>query len=66
MIENFLNLFRKKIIIPLVRRGIPTGQWCEVYKNDKYYKVLVRQYGFPLPQQIEVEPVEENVTSKTK
>jgi hypothetical protein len=66
MIENFLNLFRKKIIIPLVRRGIPTGQWCEVYKNDKYYKVLVRQYGLPLPQQIEVEPVEENVTSKTK
>jgi hypothetical protein len=66
MIENFLNLFRKKIIIPLVRRGVPTGQWCEVYKNDKYYKVLVRQYGLPLPQQIEVEPVEENVTSKTK
>jgi len=66
MIENFLNLFRKKIIIPLVRRGIPTGQWCEVYKNDKYYKVLVRQYGLPLPQQIEVEPVEENLASKTK
>jgi hypothetical protein len=66
MIENFLNLFRKKIIIPLVRRGIPTGQWCEVYKNDKYYKVLVRQYGLPLPQQIEVEPVEENFAPKTK
>jgi hypothetical protein len=64
--RRLLNLFRKKIIIPLVRRGIPTGQWCEVYKNDKYYKVLVRQYGLPLPQQIEVEPVEENVTSKTK
>jgi hypothetical protein len=66
MIENFLNLFRKKIIIPLVRRGIPTGQWVEIYKNDKYYKVLVREYGEPLPSQIEVEPVEENVTSKTK
>ena len=49
-----------------VKKGIPTGQWCEVYKNDKYYKVLVRQYGLPLPQQIEVEPVEENLASKTK
>ena len=50
----------------MVRRGVPTGQWVEIYKNDKYYKVLVREYGEPLPSQIEVEPVEENVTSKTK
>jgi hypothetical protein len=64
--RRLLNLFRKKITIPLVRRGIPTGQWVEIYKNDKYYKVLVREYGEPLPSQIEVEPVEENVTSKTK
>ena len=64
--RRLLNLFRKKIIIPLVRRGIPTGQWVEIYKNDKYYKVLVREYGEPLPSQIEVEPVEENVISKTK
>ena len=66
MIERLLNLFRKPIIIPLVRKGIPTGQWVEVYKNDKYYKVLVREYGFPLPSQIEVEPVEENLAPKTK
>ena len=64
--RRLLNLFRKKIIIPLVRRGIPTGQWVEIYKNDKYYKVLVREYGEPLPSQIEVEPVEENFASKTK
>ena len=64
--RRLLNLFRKKIIIPLVRRGIPTGQWVEIYKNDKYYKVLVREYGEPLPSQIEVEPVEENLAYKTK
>jgi hypothetical protein len=64
--RRLLNLFRKKIIIPLVRRGVPTGQWVEIYKNDKYYKVLVREYGEPLPSQIEVEPVEENLASKTK
>ena len=64
--RRLLNLFRKKIIIPLVRRGVPTGQWVEIYKNDKYYKVLVREYGEPLPSQIEVEPVKENFASKTK
>lgn len=64
--RRLLNLFRKKIIIPLVRKGIPTGQWVEIYKNDKYYKVLVREYGEPLPSQIEVEPVEGNLTSKNK
>ena len=66
MIENFLNLFRKKITIPLVRKGIPTGQWIEIYKNDKYYKALVRAYGKPLPTTIETVPVEENLASKTK
>jgi hypothetical protein len=65
-LRRLLNLFRKKITIPLVCRGIPTGHWVEIYKNDKYYKVLVREYGEPLPSQIEVEPVKENVTSKTK
>jgi hypothetical protein len=49
------NLFKKKIIIPLVRNGQPTGQWVEIYKNDKYYKMLVSRYGEPLPKQIEVE-----------
>jgi hypothetical protein len=50
------NFFRRKpIIIPLVRQGQPTGQWVEVFKNDKYYKMLVERYGEPLPKQIEVE-----------
>jgi len=49
------NLFKKKIIIPLVKNGQPTGQWVEIYKNDKYYKMLVSRYGEPLPKQIEVE-----------
>jgi len=54
------NLFKKKpIIIPLTRKGTLTGQWIEVYKNDKYYNMLVQRYGLPLPKQIEVEPVEE-------
>lgn len=54
------NLFKKKpITIPLTRRGVPTGQWIEVYKNDKYYNMLVQRYGLPLPKQIEVEPIEE-------
>lgn len=57
--NTIFNLFRKKIKIPLVRGGKPTGQWVEVYKNDKYYKILVEQYGEPLPKQIEVEPVYE-------
>lgn len=30
MIRRLINLFRKPIIIPLVRKGIPTGQWIEV------------------------------------
>ena len=64
--RRLLNLFRKKIIIPLVRRGVPTGQWVEIYKNDKYYKALVRAYGKPLPTTIETVPVEENLASKTK
>ena len=55
--NRIFNLFRKKIIIPLTRKGVPTGQWVEVYKNDKYYKILVSQYGEPLPKQIEVEPL---------
>jgi hypothetical protein len=57
MMERLFNLFRKKIIIPLTRNGESTGQWIEVYKNDKYYKILVSQYGEPLPKQIEVEPI---------
>jgi hypothetical protein len=55
--NRIFNLFRKKIIIPLVKKGVPTGQWVEIYKNDKYYKILVAQYGEPLPKQIEVEPI---------
>lgn len=61
MFNKLLNLFRKPIIIPLVRRNIPTGQWVEVYKNDKYYNMLVQRYGLPLPKQIEVEPIEEKI-----
>jgi hypothetical protein len=64
--RRLLNLFRKKITIPLVRKGIPTGQWIEIYKNDKYYKALVRAYGKPLPTTIETVPVEENLAPKTK
>jgi hypothetical protein len=60
MIRKFLNLFRKPIIIPLTTNGVENGTWIEIYKNDKYYKMLVQRYGLPLPQQIEVEPVEEN------
>lgn len=54
---NIINLFRKKIIIPLVKNGQPTGQWVEIYKNDKYYKMLISRYGEPLPKQIEIEPI---------
>jgi hypothetical protein len=57
MMNRIFNLFRKKIVIPLTRNGQPTGQWVEVYKNDKYYRILVSQYGEPLPKQIEVEPM---------
>jgi hypothetical protein len=58
-IVNFIyRLFKgKRITIPLTRNRIPTGQWVECYKNDKYYKILVSQYGEPLPTQIEVEPI---------
>ena len=61
--NRIINLFRKKIIIPLVRNGVPTGQWVECYKNDNIYKKLVIIYGTPLPKQIEVVPYkgEENV-----
>ena len=51
------NLFKKKIKIPLVKKGVPTGQWIEIEKNDKHYKMLVSAYGEPLPKQIEVEPI---------
>lgn len=54
---KLFNIFRKKIIIPLVRNGVPTGQWVECYKNDDIYKKLVIVYGLPLPKQIEVEPI---------
>lgn len=53
----FQKLFKKKIIIPLVRKNIPTGQWVECYKGDDIYKKLVILYGEPLPKQIEVEPL---------
>ena len=52
----FKKLFKKKIIIPLVRKGIPTGQWVECYKGYDIYKKLIKVYGDPLPTQIEVEP----------
>jgi len=58
IINFFYRLVKGKIItIPLTRNKIPTGQWVECYKNDKYYKILVSQYGEPLPKQIEVEPL---------
>ena len=57
MIKKFFNLFKKKpIIIPLVRKGVPTAQWVECFKGDDVYKKLVVLYGEPLPTQIEVEP----------
>jgi len=57
MIKKFFNLFKKKpIIIQLVRKGVPTGQWIECFKGDDIYKKLVMLYGDPLPIQIEVEP----------
>ena len=63
IVKNILNTFRKKIIIPLVRNGVKTGQWVECYKGDDTYKKLVIIYGEPLPKQIEVVPYkgEENV-----
>lgn len=54
----FKRIFKKKpIIIPLVRKGVPTGQWVECFKGDDIYKKLVMLYGDPLPKQIEVEPL---------
>ena len=63
IVKNILNKLRKKIIIPLVRNGVKTGQWVECYKGDDTYKKLVIIYGEPLPKQIEVVPYkgEENV-----
>jgi len=56
----FTRLIKGKLItIPLVRNGEPTGQWVECYKNDYVYKILVLNYGEPLPNQIEVESVKE-------
>lgn len=52
----FKKLFKKKLIIPLVRQGVPIGTWVECYKGDDIYKKLVVMYGEPLPKQIEVEP----------
>jgi hypothetical protein len=56
---KILNWFKKKIIIPLVRNGVATGQWVECYKNDDVYKKLIVIYGEPLPKQIEVVPYKE-------
>lgn len=55
----FKKLFKKKMIIPLVRKGAPTGLWVECYKGDEVYQKLIKVYGFPLPTQIEVEPYKE-------
>ena len=61
MINWFKNLFKKKpIIIPLVRKGVKTGQWIECYKGDDIYKKLITVYGEPLPTQIEVVPYNED------
>ena len=46
----------EKIIIPLVRDGKPTGQWVECEQGDETYIKLIKIYGYPLPQQIEVVP----------
>jgi len=54
---KIFNIFRKKIIIPLVRKGVENGQWVECYKGDSTYKKLIKIYGEPLPKQIEVEPL---------
>jgi len=56
----FNKLFRKKIVIPLVRKGVKTGMWVECYKGDSTYKKLIKVYGFPLPKTIEAVPLEEN------
>lgn len=57
IINWFKNLFREEtIIIPLVRDGVPTGQWVECKKGDETYIKMVKVYGYPLPKQIEVVP----------
>ena len=38
---TYSYLLEKKIIIPLVRNGVKTGQWVECYKGDDTYKKLV-------------------------
>lgn len=56
----FKNLFKEElIIIPLVRDGIPTGQWVECKKGDETYIKLLKIYGPSLPKQIEVVPYNE-------
>ena len=60
IVNFFTRLIKgKPIVIPLVRDGKPTGQWVECYKNDYVYKILVLNYGEPLPTQIEVESVKD-------
>ncbi len=62
LLEKIFNLFKKKpIIIPLTVNGKPNGTWIEVYKNDKYYDILVKRYGLPLPKNIEVEPADKEI-----
>jgi hypothetical protein len=57
IINWFKNLFKEElIIIPLVRDGVPTGQWVECRKGDETYVKLIKIYGLPLPKQIEVVP----------
>ena len=56
MIRRLINLFRKPIIIPLTTNGVKNGTFIECYKNDKYYKALVRAYCKPLPKEIETIP----------
>ena len=58
---KIFNWFKKKIIIPLVRNGVATGQWVECYKGDVYHKQLIKIYGEPLPKQIEVVPYKEEL-----
>lgn len=56
-INKLFSWFKKKpIIIPLTINGVKNGTFIECYKNDKYYKMLVQQYGEPLPKEIETIP----------
>ncbi len=47
------------IKIPLVNKGVQTGQWVECHQGDKTYKQLKKVYGF-IPTQIEVESLINN------